>query len=99
MIVPAARTLQRRIRAQQLYRVRRDRKIAVDWIGRDFEYQGINALTGILEPLMLKLVSYNPYNHMIRLIATGRDRAVVGDVVWDTDRLWSLLRTGRLLRS
>lgn len=98
-IPPAARTMQRRLRAKQLYRIRRDRKIAVDWIGRDFEYQGRREVNGQLDPLLLKLVSYDPERHVVKLYPTGRDSKVEGSVVWDTDLFWSMLRTGRVLRS
>lgn len=95
--IAAAKTLARRIQAKNRYRHKRDRKIAVDWLGREFTYLGKSQLTGNTEPLQLRLSSYNPHNHSVVLYPV--EASVFGQVVWDTDQFWSLMRHGTLLNS
>lgn len=80
----AARTLKRRMRARHLYRVRRDRKIAVDWLGREYKYSGMR----------MRLVGYDPNNNTIRLQVEWRGKT--SGFTWDSDQFWSLLRSGLL---
>lgn len=83
-----ARTMQRRIRARILYRKRRDRKIAVDWLGRTFNHVGSG--------LDLVLVAYDPEHAMVKMRPEGYSRP---PIVYSTDEFWSMLRTGILVQA
>jgi len=91
--VDAARIWQRRIQAKQRYRRRRDRKIAVDYLGKEFEYTYRNMETGRVDRFLFRIDRYNPENHTILLRAMDN----LGTNVWDTDSFWFLLRRGDLL--
>lgn len=87
-----AAVLMRRMKAKQRYRRRRDSKIAVDYLGRVFEYCYRNMETGQPDWFQFQVVRYNPDNHTITLKSMD-DR---GTNVWDTDSFWLLLRSGDL---
>lgn len=89
----AAQTLKRRIDSRNRYRVRRDSKIATDLIGRHFEHRFTSDLGTV--SLTLRLSSYNSVTHTITLYPVSRED--VGQVVWDTDRFWSMRRTGEVI--
>lgn len=97
-MVPAARTLQRRFRARDLYRVRRDRKIASDWLGRDFILSWRNQL-GEEESVRLTIVGYDPTVHMVRLLGHRTDVNIEFTIAWTTDEFWGALREGRLVNA
>lgn len=89
----AAKILARRMNAKQRYRRRRDRKIAVDWLGKEFEFTYRNMETGKVDNFRFRVVRYNSENHTVALQSTdGR-----GYNVWDTDSFWFLLKRGELL--
>lgn len=78
----AAVILSRRFNARANYRRRRDRKIAVDWIGKEFQYRDITTV---------RLVSYDPDRHYVTLLDTFLNRKVL-----DTDQFWMMVRSGQL---
>lgn len=91
----AARTIQRRIQAKVRYRRRRDRKIAVDWLGRDFDLRLVHKLDGREEWWRWTLVAYDPDRALVRM----RHALSIETVVWATDEFWSMLRTGTLVQA
>lgn len=95
--IEAAAKLQRRIKARDRYRRRRDRKIAVDWIGREFEYRQHDQLTGNIRPLALRITTYHPDTHMVRLVPVNA--RIIGDVLCSTDEFWHYMRAGILVQN
>lgn len=78
-----------------LYRKRRDRKIAVDYLGRRFEYQFRSELPnrGLLWEKVV-ITGYNPETSTITLKPLWK--GAVGSIVWDTDRFWHGYRAGTI---
>lgn len=98
---PEAHLMQRRIRARQLYRVRRDHKIAVDFLGREFTVEIYDQLHG-KERLPVRLERYNPDNNTVNVRAlwiVDALQMVPTYITWTTDQFWSMLRTGQLERA
>jgi hypothetical protein len=92
-----ANVIQRRLLARMRYRRIRDRKIAVDYLGRHFEYKHTSEITGQTEWLRLQLVAYDPGTAIIRMRAMWYPPDVDAPTVpWDTDTFWGLYRTGGL---
>jgi hypothetical protein len=91
----AARTLQRRMRARTLYRKRRDRKIAVDLLGKHFEYRHTRQLDGAVEWIPMQLVGYDPDRAVVLLRALWPE-AEGASFPWATDTFWSQYKTGNL---
>lgn len=82
--------VQRRMRDRIRYRRRRDRKLRDDWLGRTFGLKIRDELTGTIYVAALQVVGYNQERATVRMQTVGEPHSVV----WDTDRFWSLLRTG-----
>lgn len=82
----AARILQRRLKGRHNYRKRRDRKIAINLIGREFWCTYATAA--------YRLVSYNPERHTIRMrLITGTGSPFID---METDKFWKLIKRGEL---
>jgi len=88
----AARILQRRLTAKQRYRRRRDSKIAVDWLGREFDWSYRNMETGRVDRVKMRITRYNPENATMNF-----STADGGSILWNTDSFWFLLRRGELI--
>ncbi len=85
------RKLQARMRGRLNYRKRRDRKIAVDYIGREFEMGHTRELGQTRYYVRVRLVSYNPDTCMVVF------RYHNGDTIpADTDSFWRMRRDGDL---
>lgn len=93
----AARTIQRRMKARMRYRRIRDRGLA-DLLGKEFDYQLRDEITGNVQPQRLRLTGYDPGNGTVHAVVHLRpvDR-LVGTVTWDSDTFWSMLRHGVLV--
>ena len=84
----AARILQRRFKGRDRYRKRRDRKIAVDLLGRTYYFDGN----------LFRLYSYNVDRHTIRMALLDGTQHVTGSTQeWDTDTFWKRLRKGEMI--
>lgn len=80
----AARILQRRLNRKHYYRNRRDRKISIDLLGRNYVHGSLSYC----------LVAYNPERHTIRM------RLIAGTgnpfIEMETDTFWKLIKRGEL---
>lgn len=86
-----SRGIQRRMRARHLYRVRRDRKIAVDYIGKWFELKIPPELPNrAVDWLRMQLSRYNSNNHMVHF------HTKAGELSLSTDDFWSAYRVGNV---
>lgn len=86
--------IQRRMRARARYRRRRDRKLAVDYLGKWFEQRYTHPVDGTKEWIRIQLVGVNPENHTVRFTmftSTGAH-----PVTLSTDDFWDQYRSGRV---
>lgn len=93
------RGMARRMAARSRYRRRRDRKIAVDYLGKHFEYQHTNELAGTKEWLRVQLVGYDVARHTVRMVCWFENKGAhttTSSITWATDTFWSLYRNGGL---
>ncbi len=85
------RAMKARMRGRLNYRKRRDRKIAVDYIGREFEMRHTKELGNTTYYMRVRLTSYNPDTCMVVF------RYHNGDTVpCDTDTFWRMYKDGGL---
>lgn len=82
--------IQRRMRARMRYRRMRDRKLAVDYLGKWFDIRYTHPLTQVVEWMRMQLVAYNPDNHTARFrLFTPNGEApltLITDDFWDQYR-------------
>jgi len=83
----AAVVLARRFNGRDRYRRKRDRKIAVDWIGSIWKMYATGGCT------ILRLIEYDPRSHMVKFIDPWTNVDSM-----DTDRFWKLMRSGTLVK-
>lgn len=93
----AARTLQRRFRAKILYRKRRDRVLQEKWLGKEFVLTIRDELTGLPFKVWTQIVAYDSDTAVVRLRVNANH--CEGYVAWDTDRFWSMWKTGQLVEA
>lgn len=92
----AARILQRRYQAKINYRRRRDRKLADDWLGREFRFiPPMDISKPYRGTYLMRLEGYNPANATIKLRLLGGNNGLYS---YTTDEFWAKLRKGEIVQ-